>query len=60
MRPFRILKIGLVRPREELFRRIDTRVYARKQQTWFRRDTSITWFHPDDAVALFRFLRETL
>ena len=110
-RPFRILKIGLVRPREELFRRIDlrvdqmladgllaearalyplrhlnalntvgykelfqhfdgalsldeavarikrnTRVYARKQQTWFRRDASITWFHPDDVAAILRFL----
>ena len=110
-RPFRILKIGLVRPREELFRRINlrvdqmladgllaearalyplrhlnalntvgykelfqhfdgtlsldeavarikrnTRVYARKQQTWFRRDASITWFHPDDVAAILRFL----
>lgn len=110
-RPFRIIKIGLIRPRDELFRRIDlrvdrmmadgllaearalyprrhlnalntvgykelfqhfdglltlseavarikrnTRIYARKQQTWFRRDPSITWFHPDNAMALFRFL----
>ena len=115
VRPFRILKIGLVRPREELFRRIDarvdqmmadgllrearalypqrhlnalntvgykelfqhfdgqlsldeavarikrnTRVYARKQQTWFRRDASITWFHPDDTAHILRFLTETL
>lgn len=24
-----------------------TRVYARKQMTWFRRDEEIRWFHPD-------------
>ena len=102
-RPFRILKIGLERPREELFARINarvdhmidsgllheamtllpyrhnnalntvgykemfnvldgtwelpmaiermkknTRVYAKKQMTWFKHDTGIIWFHPDD------------
>ncbi len=25
----------------------NTRVYARKQMTWFRRDSEIRWFHPD-------------
>lgn len=101
-RPFRIVKIGLQRPREELFERINqrtttmieagwleearrvlpfrtynslntvgykelfhyldgdweldfalerirknTRVYAKKQMTWFTKDPSIRWFHPD-------------
>jgi tRNA dimethylallyltransferase len=101
-RPFRILKIGLQRDREELYdrinRRVDrmmdnglldearrlyphrhlnalntvgykelflhfdgeydlpsaiekikqnTRIYARKQITWFKRDTDILWHHPD-------------
>lgn len=101
-RPFRIVKVGLDRPREELFDRINrrvermvaqglldearamlphrhanalntvgykemfavidgtwtlpfavermkknTRVYAKKQLTWFRRDDTIRWFHPD-------------
>ena len=109
-RPFRILKIGLDRPREELFSRINarvdqmmadglmeevrhllpyrhcnalntvgykelfrvidgewpldmaverikknTRVYAKKQLTWFRRDDSITWFHPDDIESIIQF-----
>jgi len=106
-RPFSIMKIGLLRPREELYERINarvnqmmadglldearalyerfgtnghsvpnalntvgykelfayfrgewpldfavekikqnTRIYSRKQMTWFRRDTSIRWFHP--------------
>ena len=28
----------------------NTRVYAKKQRTWYRRDPDITWFTPDDAV----------
>ncbi len=102
-RPFRIVKIGLRREREELFARINarvdqmiadglleearsllphreenalntvgykemfqvldgtwelpfavermkknTRVYAKKQMTWFTRDLEIHWFHPDE------------
>ena len=101
-RPFRILKIGLQREREELCARINhrvdemmdegllkeaysvyhlrhlnslntvgykelfnyfsgkwtrefaiekikqnTRIYSRKQMTWFKRDKEIQWFHPD-------------
>ena len=114
-RPFRILKIGLDRPREELFSRINnrvdamiadglleevrrvyplrhlnalntvgykelflhlsgewtlpfaldkirrnTRVYAKKQLTWFRRDPSITWFHPDDVDHIKAHIRSAL
>ncbi len=106
-RPFRILKIGLRREREELYSRINarvdamveaglleeaksvlpyrdcnslntvgykelfkyfdgewtldfaldkirrnSRVYSRKQTTWFSHDASIHWFHPDDAEAI--------
>ena len=29
----------------------NTRVYAKKQLTWYRRDPAITWVSPDDAVA---------
>ena len=101
--PFRILKIGLNRPREELYNRINARVdemmaqglldearplyprrqlnalntvgykelfqymdgvwpleeaverikgntrrYARKQLTWYKKDPLVTWFSPDD------------
>ena len=28
--------------------RKNTRVYAKKQLTWFRRDASVRWLHPDD------------
>lgn len=102
-RPFRIIKVGLMRDREELCERINarvdqmmadglleearkvypfrhlnslntvgykelfmylsgewsldfavekikrnSRVYARKQMTWFKRDPEIEWFHPDE------------
>ena len=111
LRPFDILKIGLERPREELFERINTRVddminsgmlreaallypfrdlnslntvgykelfkyisgewelnmaierikkntrvYAKKQLTWFKHDSSISWFHPDDKDAILRHI----
>jgi tRNA dimethylallyltransferase len=114
-RPFRILKIGLTRPREELYDRINyrvdrmmadgmldearkmyslrhlnalntvgykelflyfngewtleqavekikrnTRIYARKQMTWFRHDDSITWFHPDEKQAIFAFIEKKI
>jgi tRNA dimethylallyltransferase len=105
-RPFRIIKIGLIREREELYdrinRRVDamitqglveearklyplrhlnslntvgykelfnyfsgewtlefaidkikqnTRIYSRKQMTWFKRDSEIQWFHPEKITA---------
>lgn len=110
-RPFNILKIGLNRPREELFRRINsrvdqmvadgllkearamlphreanalntvgykemfkvldgewpmdmavermkknTRVYAKKQLTWFAKDPAIHWFHPDEKENIFALI----
>jgi tRNA dimethylallyltransferase len=106
-RPFRILKIGLCRNREELYERINrrtdlmmqeglleearalypfrhlnalntvgykelfeyfdgrcsldfavekikqnTRIYSRKQMTWFKKDKEIRWFHPDESEAI--------
>lgn len=30
----------------------NSRVYARKQMTWFKRDSDIAWFHPDDEEAI--------
>lgn len=110
-RPFHILKIGLNRPREELFQRINsrvdqmvadglleearamlphreanalntvgykemfkvldgewpmdmavermkknTRVYAKKQLTWFAKDPAIHWFHPDEKENIFALI----
>lgn len=113
-RPFKIIKIGLNRPREELFHRINlrvekmiedglvneaqemypnrnlnslntvgykelfsyfdgewnletairkiqrnSRIYAKKQLTWFKKDPEIKWFHPDEYDAILTYL-ETL
>lgn len=110
-RPFRIIKIGLNRPREELYARInqrvdqmmadglleevkamypkrslnalntvgykelfdyldgrwsleeaverikgDTRRYARKQLTWYKKDDQIRWFHPDEITTIIDYI----
>lgn len=114
-RPFRIIKVGLHREREELYdrinRRVDsmmqdgwldearrvlpfrhcnslntvgykelfkyldgeweldfalekirrnTRVYSRKQMTWFRRDEEVRWFHPEDENGILDYLQAVL
>ena len=33
-----------------------TRIYSKKQMTWFRRDPQITWFHPDETDKIDVFL----
>lgn len=112
-RPFRIIKIGLTRPREELYKRINRRVdkmmkdglleeakemypkrevnalntvgykelfeylkgkwtlheaverikgntrrYARKQLTWYKKDEQIRWFHPDDKEEIISYIEQ--
>ena len=115
VRPFRIIKIGLQRDREELYERINcrvdqmvkdglvaearrvypyrhlnslntvgykelfahfdgactlefaiekikqnSRIYSRKQTTWYRRDKDIHWFHPDDEEGIVECLEKLL
>ena len=36
----------------------NTRIYSRKQMTWFKRDDTIHWFHPDDRQSLLQLLDE--
>ncbi len=38
----------------------NTRIYSRKQMTWFKRDTSIRWFHPDEQEALLAHIEDQL
>ena len=38
----------------------NSRVYARKQMTWFKRDPEITWFHPDQEQGILAFIRQQL
>lgn len=35
-----------------------TRIYSRKQMTWFKHDNDIHWFHPDDKPGIIRLLQE--
>jgi len=43
---------------EEAVERIkgNTRRYARKQLTWFKKDENIHWFHPDQKEEIIRFI----
>ena len=114
-RPFRIIKIGLTRDREELYARINqrveqmitdglveearsvyphralnslntvgykeifnyldgewtlpldiekikqnSRIYYRKQMTWFKMDEEIRWFHPEQETEILAYLRSQL
>ncbi len=34
------------------------RKYAKRQLTWFRKDQSIHWFHPDDYEGIMGYMRE--
>ena len=34
----------------------NTRVYAKKQLTWFKRDESIAWFDPSDTDNIFKYI----
>ena len=33
----------------------NSRIYSRKQMTWFKRDTEIKWFHPDKEVEIINY-----
>ena len=37
----------------------NTRVYAKKQMTWFKRDDSIRWFHADETDKVLDFVKRT-
>ncbi|MDR2162235.1 MAG: tRNA (adenosine(37)-N6)-dimethylallyltransferase MiaA [Desulfovibrio sp.] len=38
----------------------NTRAYAKRQRTWFRRDREIVWFSPDETSALVEYVLEKL
>jgi len=40
--------------------KIDTRQYAKRQMTWFRKMENVAWFSPDDGPGLERHLRNPL
>lgn len=36
----------------------NTRRYAKKQQSWFNRDSAIRWFHPDDTSEIMSYIAQ--
>jgi tRNA dimethylallyltransferase len=38
----------------------NTRKYARKQLTWFRRDSQIKWFEPDQQMEIVRYVEDKM
>lgn len=38
----------------------NTRVYSKKQMTWFKRDTDIHWFHPSEENNILSFIDKEL
>lgn len=38
----------------------NTRIYSRKQMTWFRRDTDMTWFHPEQTEDILKFIDKSI
>jgi tRNA dimethylallyltransferase len=36
----------------------NTRRFAKRQMTWFRKDKEIRWFHPDDLHGILNFIRK--
>jgi tRNA dimethylallyltransferase len=35
----------------------NTRRYARKQLTWYKKDKEVRWFHPDQKEYIFNFIK---
>ena len=38
----------------------NSRIYSRKQMTWFKRDNEITWFHPDQEEDIMDYIKKKL
>jgi tRNA dimethylallyltransferase len=40
--------------------KVNTRRYAKRQLTWFRKDAAIQWFHPDEVGKIVEYIRNFL
>ena len=38
----------------------NSRIYSRKQMTWFKRDEDIRWFHPEQETEILSYLRQCI
>jgi tRNA dimethylallyltransferase len=59
-RVLRLLAGEIGRDEAVALTKIDTRQYAKRQMTWFRKMEDVAWFAPDDGAGLERHLRNQL
>lgn len=59
-RVLRLLAGEIGRDEAVALTKTDTRQYAKRQMTWFRKMEGVTWFGPDDGPGLERHLRNQL
>ncbi len=38
----------------------NTRIYSRKQVTWYRKDEDIAWFHPDNIEGIIKYIEDKI
>lgn len=38
----------------------NTRIYSRKQVTWYRKDEEIAWFHPDNIQEVIKYIEDKI
>ena len=38
----------------------NTRIYSRKQVTWYRKDSEVTWFHPSDIKGILQHIESCI
>jgi len=38
----------------------NSRIYSRKQMTWFKRDKEIEWFNPDEVLPILNFIESKI
>ena len=38
----------------------NSRIYSRKQMTWFKRDEEIRWFHPEQEKEILSYLQVSI
>ncbi len=56
----RLLRGEITRDEAIALTKTDTRQYAKRQMTWFRKMAEVTWFSPDDRAGLERHLQNRL
>ena len=56
----RLLKGEIGRPDAVALTKTDTRQYAKRQMTWFRKMAGVAWFSPDDGPGLEQQVRNRL